>query len=113
KLDAARLVTDAGEAMIVANGRDEHVLTRILAGEDVGTLFAPSPRKRSSRSRWIGAARPAGAIVIDDGAVKALVEKNRSLLAAGIVRVEGNFARGDIIEITAGDGQCIARGLSN
>ena len=113
KLEAARMVTDAGEVMVVANGRDPNVLERILAGEEVGTAFAPSPKKRSSRSRWINAVRPAGSIVVDEGAVKALVERNRSLLPAGIVRVEGDFAPGDIVAIVSPDGQIIARGLSN
>ena len=69
KLEAARMVTDAGEAMVVANGRMENVLPRLLDGEEVGTLFVPGPRKLQRRSRWIGGVRPAGVIVIDDGAV--------------------------------------------
>ena len=113
KLEAARMVTDAGEVMVVADGRDSDVLTRILAGEEVGTLFAPSAKKRSSRSRWINAARPAGTIVVDAGATTALVQKKRSLLPAGIVRVEGDFAPGDIVAIVGPDGRTIARGLSN
>lgn len=113
KLDAARMVTDAGEVMVVANGRDENVLVRLFDGEEVGTLFAPSPKKRSSRSRWIGAARPAGSIVVDAGAASALIEKNRSLLPAGIVSVEGEFAPGDIVAIIGPAGETIARGLSN
>jgi glutamate 5-kinase len=113
KLEAARMVTEAGEMMVVANGRMENVLLRIIGGEEVGTLFKPSNRKRSSRGRWIGAARPAGNIFVDDGAVKALVEKNRSLLPAGITRVEGDFDRGDVVAICASDGTIIARGLSN
>jgi glutamate 5-kinase len=113
KLEAARSVTNSGEAMIVADGRMANVLPRILAGEEVGTLFVPTRNKRSARSRWIGSARPAGTVVVDDGAVAALVEKNRSLLAAGIVKVEGEFVRGDIVGITTKSGQIIARGLSN
>jgi glutamate 5-kinase len=113
KLTAAKTLMDAGEAMVVADGRMTDVLTRILDGEEVGTLFVPSARKRSSRSRWIGAARPVGAIVIDDGAVRALVEKNRSLLPAGIVSVEGTFGRGDLVAIRSTGGKIIARGLSN
>ena len=113
KLMAAKTVTDAGEAMVVADGRMANVLTRLLDGEEVGTLFVPSAKKRSSRSRWIGAARPVGVIVVDDGAVKALVEKNRSLLPAGIVRVEGDFHRGDLVAIQSVAGAVIARGLSN
>jgi glutamate 5-kinase len=113
KIEAARMVTDAGEVMVVANGRDPDVLVRLLDGEEVGTLFAPSVKKRSSRSRWIGAARPAGSIVVDEGAVTALSEKNRSLLPAGIVRVEGEFEPGDVVAIIGPDGRMIARGLCN
>jgi glutamate 5-kinase len=113
KLEAARMVTDAGEVLVVADGRQPKVLERIMAGEDVGTLFAPSAKKRSSRSRWITSVRPAGSIMVDDGAVKALVEKNRSLLPAGIVRIEGAFEPGDIVAIIGPDGADIARGLSN
>lgn len=113
KLMAAKTVTDAGEAMVVADGRMPDVLTRLLDGEEVGTLFVPSAKKRSSRSRWIGAARPVGVIVVDEGAVKALVEKKRSLLPAGVVRVEGAFHRGDLVSIQSPAGETIARGLSN
>jgi glutamate 5-kinase len=113
KLEAARMVTDAGEAMALANGRDPNVLIRLMDGEEVGTLFAPSQKKRSSRSRWIGAARPAGSIIVDGGAVTALIEKNRSLLPAGIVRVEGVFEPGDVVSIIGPDGVELARGLSN
>jgi glutamate 5-kinase len=113
KVTAARMVTSSGSAMLVADGRMNDVLIRLIDGEELGTLFAPGSRKRSGRSRWIDAARPVGTIVVDDGAVKALVEKNRSLLPAGIVKVEGAFARGDVIAIAAADGCVIARGLSN
>jgi glutamate 5-kinase len=113
KLNAARMVTDAGEAMVVAHGRMENVLNRILEHELLGTLFAPSPRKKPSRIRWIGSARPVGSITIDDGAVRALVEKNKSLLPAGITATHGTFEKGDIIAVQSKDGQEIARGLSN
>jgi glutamate 5-kinase len=115
KLQAAKMVVGCGEAMIVADGRMESVLPRLLAGEELGTLFAPDPSaaRRRGRDRWIGAARPVGTIVIDDGAVKALVEKNRSLLPAGIVRTEGNFLRGDVVAIANSTGVTIARGLTN
>ncbi len=113
KLEAARQVTDFGEVMIVANGRMENILPRLLDGEELGTLFAPSGKKASSRSRWIGSARPAGVIVIDDGAVQALTEKKRSLLPAGILSIDGAFARGDVVAIHSAQGVVIARGLSN
>src|SRR5438552_13230297 len=113
KLQAARIVTGAGEPMVVAGGRTPNVLPRILDGEAIGTLFVASRERRSSRSRWIGAVRATGTIFIDQGAVHALVEKNRSLLPAGITRVEGSFKPGDAIAIVAPDGHIIGRGLSN
>jgi glutamate 5-kinase len=113
KLQAARIVTRSGEAMIVADGRSPDVLARILDQEDVGTFFSPAATKRSARGRWIGSARAVGAIVVDQGAVAALVEKNRSLLPAGIVRVEGEFEQGDMVDIKGPSGTVIARGLSN
>ncbi|HEX4053913.1 MAG TPA: glutamate 5-kinase [Tepidisphaeraceae bacterium] len=114
KLQAAQMVNDAGDAMIVADGRIDRILPRLLAGEELGTLFTPAAaKKRSSRSRWIGAVRPAGTIMVDEGARRALVEQNKSLLPAGIVKVEGEFARGDVVAIQGPDGKTIARGLSN
>ena len=113
KLQAAQMVNDAGDAMIVADGRIDRILPRLLAGEELGTLFTPAAaKKRSSRSRWIGAVRPAGTIMVDEGA-RAPVEQNKSLLPAGIVKVEGEFARGDVVAIQGPDGKTIARGLSN
>lgn len=114
KLQAAHMINDAGDAMIIADGRTEQILPRLLAGEELGTLFAPQAgKRRSSRSRWITAVRPAGTLVVDDGARKALIENNKSLLPAGIVTVAGEFDRGDVVAITASDGRLIARGLSN
>ena len=113
KLEAARALTESGEALVVADGRTPNVLPRLLDGEELGTLFVPVSRKLSSRSRWIGSARPAGKIHLDAGAVAALVEKNRSLLPAGITKVEGSFSRGDVVELCSPDGAPIARGLSN
>jgi glutamate 5-kinase len=113
KLEAARMVTDAGEAMIVADGRMPDVLNRILDSEPVGTLFVPAGRKRPSRARWLGAIRPVGSVTVDSGAASALLERNRSLLAAGIVTIEGDFDRGDCISIRDPHGKVIGRGLSN
>jgi glutamate 5-kinase len=113
KLQAAQMVNDAGDAMIIADGRMDRILPRLLAGEELGTLFAAGNKRRSSRSRWIGAARAAGTIVVDEGARRALVEHNKSLLPAGIVKVEGDFGRGDVVAIHGPDGKLIAQGLSN
>jgi glutamate 5-kinase len=114
KLQAAQMITDAGESMVIADGRMDNILPRVLAGEDVGTLFAPEAgRKRSSRSRWIGAVRPLGTLAVDDGARRALVENNKSLLPAGIVAISGEFSRGDVVAIVGPDGRVVGRGLTN
>jgi glutamate 5-kinase len=113
KLEAARMVTESGETMVVADGRAQNVLLRLLDGEELGTLFLPARRKRTGRSRWIGSVRPAGAIVIDDGAAKAVGRQHRSLLPAGILAVKGDFARGDVVAIETAAGAAVGRGLSN
>jgi glutamate 5-kinase len=100
--------------MVVAHGRHERILVRIIEGEEVCTLFLPRRQDRtSSRARWIGAARPAGRIIVDDGASRAIVERNVSLLPAGVARIDGDFEKGDVVAIEASDGRKIAHGLTN
>jgi glutamate 5-kinase len=113
KLNAAQMVSGSGEAMLVAHGRMENILPRLLDGEPLGSFFVPALRKRAGKDRWIGAARPAGIVHVDAGAAAAVGEKNRSLLPAGIVRVEGTFQRGDVIAILSPDAAMVARGLTN
>jgi glutamate 5-kinase len=115
KLEAASVVTNAGEAVIIANGRTSGILKKIVQGENVGTLFLPKKEKLTSRKRWIGyTIKPKGKIYIDDGAMHALKDKGKSLLASGIVTVEGTFRKGDIISICGkGNGVIVARGLTN
>ena len=74
----------------------------------------PGGKKLTSRERWIGfGARPSGTLVIDDGAKRALVERGKSLLPSGVVRVEGEFATGDVVNIAETSGRVVARGLVN
>ena len=114
KLAAAGLVTRAGEVAVIANAHEPNVLTRLLAGERIGTVFVPAERKMSSRRRWIGqASRPAGRICVDAGAARALTEGGKSLLPSGIIGVVGRFAKGDTVAIVDPDGREIARGLTN
>lgn len=113
KLHAARLTTRAGEAMVVAHGRAPEVLLRLIAGEEVGTLFIPGRKRRTGRDRWLSTTRPVGRVTVDAGAVSAVVERGRSLLAAGVTQVDGLFGRGDPIDLVSPDGATIARGLSN
>lgn len=115
KLEAASVVTNAGEAVIIANGRMDGVLKKIVQGEHIGTLFLPREVKMVSRKRWIGyTTKPKGTIYVDGGAMHALTEKGKSLLASGIVAVEGTFNKGDTISVCdKGNGEVIARGLTN
>ncbi len=113
KLRAAEMVTRSGMCAIIANG-DRDRLRDILAREDLGTLFVPSPRRMSSRRRWIAFTRHAsGSLVIDDGARRALVEKGKSLLPAGVRTSSGAFKAGDMVSIVDSRGDVIARGLIN
>lgn len=113
KIVAARAVTESGSACVIANGFTAN-LASILAGEPVGTLFLPSEKKLGSRKRWIRfVSTPKGVIVLDDGAVNALVERHLSLLPAGVVRVEGSFAAGTVVEMRSLAGEAIGRGVTN
>lgn len=115
KLEAAGLVTAAGEIAVIANGRDKDVITRLFAGErGIGTVFVPSKKKLDSRSRWIALTkRAAGTITVDDGAARALVKQGKSLLAIGMTKVTGNFDKGALLEVRDAAGDAIARGLTN
>ena len=95
KIEAAKIAAQAGCRIVLAHGRAKDVITRIMAGEEVGTIFMPK-RKLSNRARWILNSQPAGTIHIDDGALKAL-RNRKSLLPSGIVSVEGDFKAGDIV----------------
>jgi len=114
KLDAARIVTTAGENVIIASGHRPGVLQRICAAEPIGTLFLAQGKSISPLKRWIGfSAHPKGQFVLDDGACQAIQQKGRSLLPIGIVSVTGQFNKGDVIALTNNRGHEIARGLTN
>lgn len=113
KLKAARLVTVAGEAVIMANGSLDGILDRVFAGEPVGTLFLPHGEGVPSRKRWFGlTVRPKGVLRLDSGARKAIID-GKSLLAIGVTAVEGAFEEGDVVSICTPDGCEVARGLTN
>ena len=115
KLQAAALVSRAGGSVVVASGRQESVLTRILDGEPLGTLFlARTGRAERARGLWIGlTARPRGHLVVDAGARRALETGRNSLLAIGVVDVTGAFEKGDVVAIRDTAGVEFARGLTN
>ncbi len=114
KLQAAEMVTSAGEAVIIANGHTPDVLGKLLNGEPIGTLFLPTRSRMASKKRWIRfGGRPRGKIIVDAGAEKALVQGGKSLLPSGIVEVKGKFERGVLAEVIGPSGREIARGLVN
>jgi len=114
KLQSCKLVADAGEIAVIANGREPNVLNKLLNGKRVGTIFAPAARKMTARQRWIlNAVRPAGSVVVDPGAADAIRSKGKSLLARGILKVTGKFDRGAIVGIATQQGRIIAHGMSN
>ncbi len=113
KIDAAKIVLRSGIPLVIANGRRFDALSRILAGEDEGTLFVPRKTRLPGRKRWIAFYhRPAGTLVVDEGARKALCEGGRSLLAPGVVRIEGDFHPGVVVRICDQGGRELARGIS-
>lgn len=114
KLEAARMVTSTGENMIIASGRVPDVLPKLVAGEDIGTLFLAQGKAVTPRKRWIGySVQPRGDLIVDDGAAKALGEKGKSLLPIGVTEVRGTFQKGDVVRICNSQSQEIARGLTN
>ena len=114
KLRAARLATEAGESVIMANGAAPGVLDAIMGAEPVGTLFLPHGGTMPAWKRWLGyTARPRGRLVVDAGARKAVQENGRSLLPIGVIQVAGSFHKGDVIALADADGTEFARGLTN
>jgi glutamate 5-kinase len=111
KVDAARAAAKRSIPVVIARGDQPSVLTRILAGADIGTLFLPA-KAVSSRKHWIGfTLRPSGVVHVDAGAARALVGSKTSLLPSGVTGVDGEFPRGAMVEVRGPDG-VVARGLT-
>ena len=114
KIEAARLATSSGVEVIIANGKEENVIVRLASGEALGTRFLPLTSKLESRKRWLlSGLSTRGKLVIDEGAATALRKQNRSLLSAGIDRVEGKFKRGDIVAIYDTGGKHLGCGITS
>lgn len=110
KIEAGKIATTAGTHMVIASGRVEHPLSAIAAGARV-TWFLTPANPVTARKKWIaGALEPKGTLTIDAGAVAAL-RRGKSLLPAGVVRVQGQFSRGDAVIIRGPDGAEVGRGL--
>ena len=111
KIDAARIATSAGIPVVLAAAAE---VESALQGQPVGTLFHPTGRRRPTRLLWLRHASDArGDLVLDDGAVRAVVHRNASLLPAGIIAVHGQFSASEPVNLTGPDGVVIARGLVN
>ena len=114
KIEAARIATASGVTVVIADGRESDIILRLVAGEAVGTHFVPTTSKLESRKRWmLSGLCTRGKLVVDSGAALALRKQKRSLLAAGIKRVEGKFQRGDIVNICDPDGVRLGCGIAN
>ncbi len=114
KLDAAKKAAHFGVPTIIANGRGKSILKKIFSGDDIGTLFLPMEERLTSRKHWLAfSTRPAGSLILDDGAKAALLKKGRSLLSSGIIGVEGSFDSGDAVSCASANGKEFARGIAN
>lgn len=114
KIKAAEIIIKSGEMMIIASGREEGILSRVMNGENIGTIFTNKSGGMRSRKRWIAFnMKSGGKITIDDGAVRAICEKKKSLLASGILEISGRFNMGDAVEVCNSEGVPVGKGIIN
>lgn len=114
KILAAQQAARSGAATVIANGRTDDVLSRLRAGEELGSLLVPDLKPQAARKRWLASHKQTrGVLVVDAGAQRALAESGRSLLPVGVTDVRGTFARGEIVAIETVDGLRVATGLVN
>jgi len=114
KIEAAKLATASGVTVVIADGGEPDIILRLAAGETAGTRFLPITSKLESRQRWmLSGLSTKGKLVVDSGAALALKKQNRSLLAAGITEIDGDFQRGDIVNIYDPEGSRLGCGITN
>jgi glutamate 5-kinase len=114
KVLAAKRAARSGASTIIASGFEPDVLTRLAAGEAIGTALLAETVSLAARKQWLADhVRLAGALRLDEGAVRALAREGKSLLPIGVVGVDGAFGRGEVVGCFAPDGREIARGLVN
>jgi glutamate 5-kinase len=111
KVDAARIATGAGVPVVLAHAA---AAAAALAGDDAGTYFSPTRRRSPTRLLWLAhAADTRGSLTLDEGAVRAVVDRRASLLPAGVTAVQGSFVAGDPVDLIDQNGHTVARGLVN
>jgi glutamate 5-kinase len=114
KISAARIATAGGVRTVITQGRFPENIEKIIDGETIGTRFEPQPEPTSARKRWIAYGLvPKGKLYLDEGAVIAISQTGKSLLAAGISSLEGEFDTQDAVQLCDPNGNEIARGLVN
>ena len=114
KILAAKRAAGSGASTVIAWGREPDALVRLAQGESIGTLLVAQTQKTQARKQWMADhLQMRGSVVVDDGAASKLREEGKSLLPIGMVKVDGDFSRGDVIGVVDGEGREIARGLAN
>ncbi|AFZ36635.1 Glutamate 5-kinase [Stanieria cyanosphaera PCC 7437] len=114
KLAAARIATSSGVRTVITQGKQPQNILQIIQGEPLGTQFEPQSRADNARKRWINYGLiPMGKLYLDRGAVKAICQQGKSLLPAGIIKIEGDFVASDAVQLCDGEGREIGRGLVN
>jgi glutamate 5-kinase len=113
KLASAAMATGSGVECVIAGGAQDGVIAAAVAGDSVGTRFAPSDRSEGAFKTWLRHAKPAqGRVVVDAGAVSALIDKGTSLLPVGVVSCDGRFAAGEAVLVVGPDGREVGKGIS-
>ncbi|MCK7521094.1 MAG: hypothetical protein MZV64_27090 [Ignavibacteriales bacterium] len=113
KLEAAKIAVHSGGTAVIVNGKKPDIINKLFSGEEVGTIFLPI-ESLSGKKRWIAyATNITGSVKANDGAKKALIEKFASLLPSGILKVNNNFTKGDVISILDSSNKEFARGIVN
>ena len=114
KIQAAKKASRFGIPTVVARGTKDRILHQILKGKEIGTLILSKGEALSSRKHWIAFnPKPKGDVIVDDGAKKAIIQKGKSLLPSGVVKIRGIFDRGDLVSCLGPRGKEFARGLVN
>jgi glutamate 5-kinase len=114
KILAAKRAAGSGASTVIAWGREQNALLRLVEGESIGTLLVATTQKVAARKQWMADhLQLKGAVVVDDGAALKLRDEGKSLLPIGVVEVQGEFFRGDVIAVRTAAGTEIARGLAN
>ena len=114
KLKIRQYLHGCGIPMVIANSAEKNIIRRIFAGEELGTVFLPREGKMQARKKWLAFGTVLhGQLKVDYGATQALLKRGKSLLASGVLDVEGDFERGTMVKVIDYDGREIARGLAN